>query len=105
MATSPFWASAPVRDRDLIPIGFSGKAAIWTAAAPRLTIADGNDSTVSIPAYAFNVLGQLDSMYVGYTAGNIGTFTQAASSSVVVITDQMILGTGIAPMAHWAMSS
>jgi hypothetical protein len=59
-----------------------------------LTIANGNDSNVSIPAYAFNVRGQLDSMYVGYTAGNIGTFTQAASSSVVVITDQMILGTG-----------
>jgi hypothetical protein len=33
-------------------------------------------------------------MYVGYTAGNIGTFTQASSSSVVVITDQMILGNG-----------
>jgi hypothetical protein len=59
-----------------------------------LTIANGNDSTVSIPAYAFNVQGQLDSMYVGYTAGNIGTFNQAASSSAVVITDQMILGTG-----------
>ena len=59
-----------------------------------LTIANGNDSTVSIPAYAFNVRGQLDSMYVGYTAGNIGTFTQEASSSVVVITDQMILGNG-----------
>ena len=59
-----------------------------------LTIANGNDSTVSIPAYAFNVRGQLDSMYVGYTAGNIGTFNQAASSSVVVITDQMILGSG-----------
>ena len=59
-----------------------------------LTIADGNDSNVEIPAYAFNVRGQLDSMYVGYTAGNIGTFTQAASSSVVVITDQMILGNG-----------
>lgn len=59
-----------------------------------LTIANGNDSTVTIPAYAFNVFGQLDSMYVGYTAGNIGTFNQAASSSVVVITDQMILGTG-----------
>jgi hypothetical protein len=59
-----------------------------------LTIANGNDSNVSIPAYAANVRGQLDSMYVGYTAGNIGTFTQAASSSVVVITDQMILGTG-----------
>jgi fibronectin-binding autotransporter adhesin len=58
-----------------------------------LTIANGNDSNVSIPAYAFNVQGQLDSMYVGYTAGNIGTFTQASSSSVVVITDQMILGT------------
>ena len=57
-----------------------------------LTIADGNDSTVSIPAYAANVFGQLDSMYVGYTAGNVGTFTQAASSSVVVITDRMILG-------------
>lgn len=59
-----------------------------------LTIADGNDSTVSIPAYAFNVQGQLDSMYVGYSAGNIGTFTQAASSSVVRITTQMILGNG-----------
>lgn len=59
-----------------------------------LTVADGNDSNVSIPAYAFNVRGQLDSMYVGYSAGNIGTFTQAASSSVVVITDQMILGNG-----------
>jgi len=59
-----------------------------------LTIANGNDSTVSIPAYAFNVRGQLDSMFVGYTAGNIGTFNQAANSSVVVITDQMILGTG-----------
>ena len=59
-----------------------------------LTIANGNDSTVTIPAYAANVRGQLDSMYVGYTAGNIGTFNQAASSSVVVITDQMILGTG-----------
>ncbi len=59
-----------------------------------LTIADGDDSNVTIPAYAFNVRGQLDSMYVGYTAGNIGTFTQAASSSVVVITDQMILGNG-----------
>ena len=59
-----------------------------------LTIANGNDSNVSIPAYAFNVRGQLDSMYVGYTAGNVGTFTQAASSSVVVITDQMILGNG-----------
>jgi len=58
-----------------------------------LTIANGNDSNVSIPAYAFNVFGQLDSMYVGYTAGNIGTFTQASISSVVVITDQMILGT------------
>ena len=57
-----------------------------------LTIADGNDSTVSIPAYAANVFGQLDSMYVGYTAGNVGTFMQAASSSVVVITDRMILG-------------
>jgi hypothetical protein len=59
-----------------------------------LTIANGNDSTVTIPVYAANVRGQLDSMYVGYTAGNIGTFNQAASSSVVVITDQMILGTG-----------
>jgi hypothetical protein len=59
-----------------------------------LTIANGNDSNISIPAYALNVRGQLDSMYVGYTAGNIGTFTQAASSSVVVITDQMILGNG-----------
>lgn len=59
-----------------------------------LTIANGNDSNVSIPDYAFNVRGQLDSMYVGYSAGNIGTFTQAASSSVVVITDQMILGNG-----------
>jgi len=59
-----------------------------------LTIADGNDSNVSIPAYAFNVRGQLNSMYVGYSAGHIGTFTQAASSSVVVITDQMILGNG-----------
>ena len=57
-----------------------------------LTIADGNDSTVTIPDYAANVFGQLDSMYVGYTAGNVGTFTQAASSSVVVITDRMILG-------------
>lgn len=57
-----------------------------------LTIADGNNSTVTIPAYAFNVRGQLDSMYVGYSAGNIGTFTQASSSSVVIITDQMILG-------------
>jgi hypothetical protein len=59
-----------------------------------LTIANGNDSNVLIPAYAFNVRGQLDSMYVGYSAGNIGTFTQAAGSSVVVITDQMILGNG-----------
>lgn len=59
-----------------------------------LTIADGNDSTVTIPAYAFNVRGQLDSMYVGYSAGNLGTFTQASSSSVVVITGRMILGTG-----------
>lgn len=59
-----------------------------------LTIADGNDSDVTIPAYAFNVRGQLDSMYVGYSAGNLGTFTQAASSSVVVITDQLIVGTG-----------
>jgi len=59
-----------------------------------LTIADGNDSNVTIPAYAFNVRGQLDSMYVGYSAGNVGTFTQAAGSSVVVITDQLILGTG-----------
>jgi len=58
-----------------------------------LTIANGNNSNVSIPAYALNVFGQLDSMYVGYSAGNIGTFTQASSSSVVVITDQMILGT------------
>lgn len=59
-----------------------------------LTIANGNDSNVLIPDYAFNVRGQLNSMYVGYSAGNIGTFTQAASSSVVVITDQMILGNG-----------
>jgi len=59
-----------------------------------LTIANGNDSNVSIPAYAFNVRGQLDSMYVGFSAGHIGTFAQAASSSVVVITDQMILGNG-----------
>jgi hypothetical protein len=58
-----------------------------------LTIANGNNSNVSIPAYALNVFGQLDSMYVGYSAGNIGTFTQASSSSVVVITDQIILGT------------
>ncbi len=59
-----------------------------------LTIADGNDSDVSIPAYAFNVRGQLNSMYVGYSAGKLGTFTQAASSSVVIITSQMILGNG-----------
>ena len=59
-----------------------------------LTIADGSDSDVSIPAYAFNVRGQLDSMYVGYSAGKIGMFTQAASSSVVIITGQMILGNG-----------
>ena len=59
-----------------------------------LTIANGNDSNVSIPNYAFNVRGQLNSMYVGYSAGHTGTFTQAASSSVVVITDQMILGNG-----------
>ena len=59
-----------------------------------LTIANGNNSNVLIPAYAFNVRGQLDSMYVGYSAGNIGTFTQAAGSSVVSITDQMILGNG-----------
>jgi hypothetical protein len=58
-----------------------------------LTIANGNNSNVSIPAYALNVFGQLDSMYVGYSVGNIGTFTQASSSSVVVITDQIILGT------------
>ena len=50
-----------------------------------LTIANGHDSTVTIPAYAVNVRGQLASMYVGYSAGNIGTFTQAAASSVVVI--------------------
>jgi hypothetical protein len=59
-----------------------------------LTIADSNDSNVLIPAYAFNVRGQLDSMYVGYSAGKTGTFTQAASSSVVAITSQMILGNG-----------
>ncbi|NOS68605.1 MAG: hypothetical protein HOP33_01565 [Verrucomicrobia bacterium] len=59
-----------------------------------LTIANGNDSNVSIPDYAFNVRGQLNSMYVGYSAGHTGTFTQAASSSVVAITDQMILGNG-----------
>lgn len=59
-----------------------------------LTIANGNDSNVSIPDYAFNVRGQLNSMYVGYSAGHIGTFTQAASSSVVTITTQMILGNG-----------
>jgi hypothetical protein len=57
-----------------------------------LTIANGDDSDVSIPAYALNVRGQLDSMYVGYSAGNIGTFTQAASSSEVIVTRQMILG-------------
>lgn len=59
-----------------------------------LTIANGDDSNVSIPAYAFNVRGQLNSMYVGYSAGKLGTFTQAASSSVVIITSQMILGNG-----------
>lgn len=59
-----------------------------------LTIADGNDSNVLIPAYAFNVQGQLNSMYVGYSAGKIGTFTQAANSSVVTITSQMLLGNG-----------
>lgn len=59
-----------------------------------LTIADGSDSNVSIPAYAFEVRGQLNSMYVGYSAGKLGTFTQAASSSVVSITGQMILGNG-----------
>jgi hypothetical protein len=59
-----------------------------------LTIANGNDSNVSIPAYAFNVRGQLNSMYVGYSAGKTGNFTQAASSSVVAITDKMILGNG-----------
>jgi hypothetical protein len=59
-----------------------------------LTIANGNDSNVLIPDYAFNVWGQLNSMYVGYSAGHTGTFTQAANSSVVVITDQMILGNG-----------
>lgn len=59
-----------------------------------LTIANGNDSNVLIPAYAFNVRGRLDSMYVGYSAGKTGTFTQAASSSEVVITSQMILGNG-----------
>ncbi len=59
-----------------------------------LTIANGSDSIVSIPAYAFNVRGQLNSMYVGYSAGHTGTFTQAASSSVVAITDQMVLGNG-----------
>lgn len=57
-----------------------------------LTIANGNDSHVTIPAYAFNVRGELDSMYVGYSAGNIGTFTQAAGSSVVTVNRQMILG-------------
>src|SRR6185312_11434746 len=57
-----------------------------------LTIANGNNSSVVIPAYAFNVRGELDSMYVGYTSGNIGTFTQAANSSVVTVTRQMILG-------------
>ncbi|MGN6552726.1 MAG: hypothetical protein ACTHLW_03210 [Verrucomicrobiota bacterium] len=57
-----------------------------------LTIANGDDSDVSIPAYALNVRGQLDSMYVGYSAGKIGTFKQAASSSVVMVTRQMILG-------------
>jgi hypothetical protein len=57
-----------------------------------LTIANGNDSNVTIPAYAFNVRGELDSMYVGYSAGNIGTFTQAAGSSVVTVNRQMILG-------------
>ena len=59
-----------------------------------LTIADGSDSDVLIPAYAFNVRGQLNSMYVGYSAGKLGTFTQAASSSVVTITSQMLLGNG-----------
>lgn len=59
-----------------------------------LTIANGYDSHVWIPAHAFNVRGQLNSMYVGHSAGHTGTFTQAASSSVVVITDQMILGNG-----------
>ena len=57
-----------------------------------LTIANGNDSNILIPAYAFNVRGQLDSMYVGYSTGNIGTFTQAAGSSVVIVTRQMIIG-------------
>ena len=59
-----------------------------------LTIGNGNDSNVSIPEYAYNVRGQLNSMYVGYSAGHTGTFTQAANSSVVVITDQMIMGNG-----------
>jgi fibronectin-binding autotransporter adhesin len=79
--------------------GFNSNWILWEGgdldgSGTSLTIADGNDSTVAIPAYAFNVRGQLDSMYVGYTAGNVGTFTQAASSSVVVITDQMIVGNG-----------
>lgn len=59
-----------------------------------LTIANGNDSNVTIPESAFNVRGQLNSMYVGYSAGHVGTFTQAASSSVVTITDRMLLGNG-----------
>ena len=59
-----------------------------------LTIANGYDSNVTIPAYAFNARGQLGAMYVGYSAGNTGTFTQAASSSVVTISDRMILGNG-----------
>jgi len=79
--------------------GFNSNWILWEGgdldgSGTSLTIANGNDSTVSIPAYAFNVRGQLDSMFVGYTTGNIGTFNQAANSSVVVITDQMILGTG-----------
>jgi hypothetical protein len=77
--------------------GFTSNWYLWEngdldLSTTSLTIGDGNDSTVTIPPFALNVLGELNSMYVGHSPGNVGTFLQEASTSVVIITNQMIVG-------------
>ncbi len=57
-----------------------------------LTIALNYDSDVNIPSTAFDVSGQLDSMYVGAGAGYTGAYTQSGPNSQIVVSNQMILG-------------
>ena len=57
-----------------------------------LTIGAHHDAMVWIPGLEGSVLGQLKSMYVGYSPDYVGTYLQTDPTSTIIISDQLIVG-------------